>query len=74
MKIIYFKKQVIMIYEIHLIKHYHFSIINSIVILRLKLFKRAHGSSILSRRKVRVQPLAREPEKNVIRDGPLKNL
>ena len=35
------KKQVIMLYEIYLIKQYHFSIINSIVILRLKLFKPA---------------------------------
>ena len=45
-EIIFFKKQVIMLYEIYFIKHYYFSIINSIIILRLKLFKLAHGSSI----------------------------
>ena len=70
-KLFFFKKQVVMIYEIYLRKHYHFSIINSIVILGLKLFKLAHGSSIWSIRKVRVQPLA--AEKNVIRNGPLEN-
>ena len=36
--------------------------------------KLTYGSSIQSTRKVRVQPLAGEPEKNVIRDGPLVNL
>ena len=34
-----------MLYEIYFIKHYYFSIINSIIILWLKLFKLAHGSS-----------------------------
>ena len=38
--------KVIMCYEIYFINHYYFSIINSIIILRLKLFKMAHGSSI----------------------------
>ena len=33
-----------------------------------------YGNSIQSRRKFRVQPLAGEPEKNVIRDGPLVSL
>ena len=33
-----------------------------------------YGNSIQSRRNFRVQPLAEEPEKNVIRDGPLVNL
>ena len=33
-----------------------------------------YGNSIQSKRKFRVQPLAGEPEKNVIRDGPLVNL
>ena len=41
----FFKKQVIMLYEIYFIKHYYFSIINSNIILRLKLFKLTHGSS-----------------------------
>ena len=34
-----------MLYEIYLMKHYHFSIINSIIILLLKLFKLTHDSS-----------------------------
>ena len=67
-----------MLYEIYFIKHNYFSIINSninsIIILRLKLFKLAHGSSIWSRRKLRVQPLAGEPDKNLIREGPLEKL
>ena len=58
-------------YEIYLIKHYHFSIINSIIILRLKLFKLTHCNST---RKLRVQPLVRETVKNVIRDGTLEYL
>ena len=33
-----------------------------------------YGNSIQSMRKFRVQPLAGEPEKNVITDGPLVNL
>ena len=33
-----------------------------------------YGNSIQSRRKFRIQPLAGEPEKNVMRDGPLVNL
>ena len=41
----FFKKQVIIIYGIYSIKNYHNSIINSIIILRLKLFKLANGSS-----------------------------
>ena len=44
-EIISLKKQVIMPYEIYLIKHYHFSIIKNII-LRLKLFKLTHGNSI----------------------------
>ena len=38
---------VIMLYEIYFIKHYCFSIINSIIVVWLKLFKLAHGSSIV---------------------------
>ena len=45
-KIMFFKKQVIILYEIYSIKYYQYSIINTIIILRLKLFKLAHGSSI----------------------------
>ena len=40
---IVFKKQVIMLYEIYSIKNYYYSIINTIIILRLKLY--THGSS-----------------------------
>ena len=36
----------IMFYEIYFKKHYFIRIINSIIILWLKLFKLAHGSSI----------------------------
>ena len=45
-KIMFFKKQVIMLYGIYSIKNYHDRIVNSIIILRLKLFKLAHGSSV----------------------------
>ena len=41
----YFKKQLIMLDKIYFIMIYHFSIINSIIILRFKLFKLTHGSS-----------------------------
>ena len=42
-KNIFFKKQVIMLYGIYFIKNYHYSIINTIIILRIKLY--THGSS-----------------------------
>ena len=45
-KNISFKKQVIMLYGIYSLKNYHCRIINSTIILRLKLFKLAHGSFI----------------------------
>ena len=67
-----FKKQVIMLYGIYSINNYHYSIINTIIILRLKLY--THDRSIQSRRKVRVQQLAGEPVKNVIRNGSLENM
>ena len=38
-KITFLNKQVIMLYEIYSIKNYHYTIINSIIILRLILFK-----------------------------------
>ena len=47
-----------MLKEIYFLKHYHFSIINCIIILWLKLYKLTHGCSISSRRKLGVQPLA----------------
>ena len=40
----------------------------------ITIIMQTYGNSIQSRRKVRVQPLAGELEKNVIRDGPLVNL
>ena len=40
----------------------------------IKIVMQTYGNSIQSRRKFRFQPLAGEPEKNVIRDGPLVNL
>ena len=40
----------------------------------ITIIMQTYGHSIQSRRKFRVQPLAGEPEKNVIRDGPLVNL
>ena len=43
-QIMFFKKQVIMLHGIYSIKNYHYSIINTIIILRLKLY--THGSSI----------------------------
>ena len=43
-------------YGIYSIKNYYYSIINTIIILRLKLY--THGSSTQSRRKLRVQLLA----------------
>ena len=49
-------------------------IIISIVIVTVTIIMQIYGNSIQSRRKFRVQPLAGEPEKNVIRDGPLVNL
>ena len=45
-RLCYLTKQVLMLYGIYSIKNFHYSIINSIIILRLKLFKLAHGSSI----------------------------
>ena len=45
-KLCSFKKQVIMLYGIYSIKNYHYSIINSIITLRLKLLKLVHGSYI----------------------------
>ena len=42
-KLFYLKKQVIMLYEIYSIKNYHHNIINTIIILLLKLY--THGSS-----------------------------
>ena len=45
-KIMFFIKQVIILYGIYFIKNYHYSIINTIIILRLKLFKLVHGTSI----------------------------
>ena len=38
------------------------------------IIKQTYGSSIQSTRKFRVQPLAGEPEKNVIRNGSLENV
>ena len=46
MKIFINNAKDITLYELYSIKHYHISIINSIIILRVKLFKLAHGSSI----------------------------
>ena len=40
----------------------------------ITIIMQTYGNSIQSRLKLRVQPLAGEPEKNVIRDGPLVNL
>ena len=40
------KKQVIILYGIYSIKNFRYSSINSIIILRLKLFKLAYGSSL----------------------------
>ena len=40
----------------------------------ITIIMQTYGNSIQSRRKFHVQPLAGEPEKNVIRDGPLVNL
>ena len=48
-KIMFFKIQVIMLYGIYTIKNYHYIIINTIIILRLKLY--THGCSTQSRRK-----------------------
>ena len=39
----FFKKQVIMLYGIYSIKNYHYSIINTIITLRLVLY--THGGS-----------------------------
>ena len=44
------------------------------LIFTVTIIKQTYGSSIWSRRKFRVQPLAGEPQKNVIRDGPLEDL
>ena len=43
--------------EIYYLKHYFFGIINRIIILRLKLFKLAHGSSIIVDTKNTLQTL-----------------
>ena len=43
-------------------------------IFMITIIMQTYGNSIQSRRKFRVQPLAGEPEKNVIRDGALINL
>ena len=43
----FFKKEVLLLHGIYSIKNYHYSIINSIIILRFKLFKLAHGSSFV---------------------------
>ena len=40
----------------------------------ITIIMQSYGNSIQSRRKFRVQPLAEDPEKNFIRDGPLVNL
>ena len=40
----------------------------------ITIIMQTYSNSIQSRRKFRVQPLAEETEKNVIRDGPLVNL
>ena len=45
-KIMFFKNRVIMLYGIYSIKNYHYSIMNSIITLRLKLLKLTHVSSI----------------------------
>ena len=37
----------------------------------ITIIMQTYGNSIQSRRKIRVQPLGGEPEKYVIRDGPL---
>ena len=45
-----------------------------IYIFIITIIMQTYDNSIQSRRKFRVQPLAGEPEKNVIRDGPLVTL
>ena len=40
----------------------------------ITIIMQTYGTSIQSRRKFRVQQIAGEPEKNVVRDEPLVNL
>ena len=62
-----------MLYEIYSIRHYHSSIINSIIILRLKLYKLTQGV-LRSRDENCESSRLWEKEKNVIKDGVRENL